>query len=106
VDGWLSRLVANELGIETQEILDRGARELVLPGRRDRLTRLEYGVMAALADRPGEAVSRAVLMEEVWGYSSSASSNVVETVVRSLRRKLGDQASRIKTVSGVGYMLR
>ena len=54
----------------------------------------------------GHAVSRAQLLDEVWGYSESGGSNVVDAVVRGLRKKLGDHAGCIETVSGVGYRYR
>ena len=53
--------------------------------------------------RQGQAVSRDVLRKEVWGHRGDGASNVVDAVIRSLRRKLGSRASTIETVSGVGY---
>jgi DNA-binding response OmpR family regulator len=41
----------------------------------------------------------------VWGYTH-VGSNVVDTIVRSLRRKLGERASMIETVRGHGYRMR
>jgi DNA-binding response OmpR family regulator len=69
------------------------------------LTPLEYSVIEYLYQHEGEAVARAELIENVWGYSY-AGSNVVETVVRSLRKKLGDRATVIETLRGVGYRFR
>jgi hypothetical protein len=105
VDGWLARQVAAELGVEDDDLLDANAHELVLDGRRVTLTPLEYSVFSYLYGREGEAVTRAALIENVWGYSY-AGSNVVETVVRALRKKLGDRASAIETIRGVGYRFR
>jgi DNA-binding response OmpR family regulator len=48
-------------------------------------------------------VSRAALLRDVWGYEEASGSNVIEVIVRSLRRKLGAQASAIETVRGLGY---
>jgi DNA-binding response OmpR family regulator len=42
----------------------------------------------------------------VWGYDWTGGSNVVEVVISSLRRKLGDRAAALETVRGVGYRLR
>jgi two-component system alkaline phosphatase synthesis response regulator PhoP len=39
----------------------------------------------------------------VWGYDYAGGSNVIEANVRSLRRKLGDRATSIETVRGLGY---
>ena len=106
VDGWLARLVASELGIEDDELLDTAARELVLNGRRVSLTKLEFGLMEYLQMHPGKAVSRVSLLENVWQQRYDGGSNVVDVVVRSLRKKLGDRASVIETVQGIGYRLR
>ena len=106
VDGWICRLVAAELGVADHGLLDRAARELVLDGSRIGLTPLEFGVMALLESRPGEAVSRDELLRQVWGHGHDGGSNVVDAVVRGLRRKCGDQAAILETVRGVGYRLR
>lgn len=106
VDGWLAGLVATELGVDAPELLDRRAHELVLGKERVPLTRLEFGLLEYLLDREGEVVARASLMQDVWGQSYSGGSNVIEAVVRSLRKKLGERASCVETVSGVGYKFR
>jgi hypothetical protein len=106
VDGWLARLVASELGVEDNGLLDCAARELALNGRRVSLTRLEFGVMEYLQRHAGQAVPRVSLLENVWEQSYDGGSNVVDVVIRALRKKLGDRASAIETVQGVGYRLR
>ncbi len=107
VDGWLSWLAARELGLSegAGSILDHSARELVLPTGREPLTRLEYGVLAALAERQGRPASRAELIRDVWGFDTDATSNVVDAVVATLRRKLGTHAHFVETVRGTGYRL-
>lgn len=106
VDGWLASLVAAELSIERTSLLDSDARELVIDGARIALTPLEFGVIQYLSDRDGKAVSRNDLLTHVWGTRYFGGSNVVDTVVRSLRRKLGPHSGQIETVTGVGYRLR
>jgi len=106
VDGWLAGLVAAELGLEDATTLDQDARELVLGERRVPLTKLEFALLRYLADRPGKAVSRATLIEDVWGYSYTGGSNVVDAAVWAIRKKLGDAAAMIETVTGIGYRFR
>ncbi len=106
VDGWLARLVAAELGVEEDDLLDCAARELVLSGRRVGLTKLEFGVMEYLKRRAGEAVPRNSLLAHVWEQSYDGGGNVVDVVIRALRKKLGEKAALIETVHGVGYRLR
>src|SRR5215469_9297 len=113
VDGWLGNLLAQETGTATGEagscspLLDEQARELVVDGSRIGLTPLEFGLFAYLVARPNKAVARYELVEAVWGYGKEAStSNVVETVVRSVRQKLGAHRNALETVRGVGYRYR
>jgi hypothetical protein len=106
VDGWLARLVAAELGVEDNGLLDCAAREFVVNGGRVSLSKLEFGVMEYLQRHAGEAVPRIALLENVWEQSYDGGSNVVDVVIRALRKKLADKASVIETVQGVGYRLR
>jgi hypothetical protein len=107
VDGWLAGLAAAELGMQgPSQLLDLEARELVLEEDRVSLTPLEFGVMRHLLERRDKAVSRAELLCDVWGTRYEGGSNVVDAVVRGLRRKLGKQTTSIETVTGVGYRLR
>jgi DNA-binding response OmpR family regulator len=92
VDGWLAELGARER-LEREEAPD------AVPG----LTPLEAQVLAYLRAQEGQAVERAALLRDVWGYDWTGGSNVVEVVISSLRRKLGADAGTIATVRGVGY---
>lgn len=105
VDGWLAQLVARELLIDDDSILDPVERQLVLGERRVDLTRLEFEVLDYLLRREGKVVERSALLEDVWG-STYVGSNVVEVVIRSLRKKLGERATMIETVRTLGYRLR
>jgi hypothetical protein len=106
VDGWLTRIAADELGLPEDDLLDVRARQLLRDGRRIDLTRLEFEVLTYLRQHEGAAVPRPALLADIWGYDSEIGSNVVDAVVRTLRRKLGDDATRIETVRGVGYRFR
>ncbi len=47
------------------------------------------------------------LFKEVWGYEyDGGGSNVVDSVTRSLRKKLNHHAAAIETVTGLGYRFR
>jgi DNA-binding response OmpR family regulator len=62
--------------------------------------------MHYLEQHEGDIVRRTSLLENVWGYGNYSGSNVVDTKIRSLRKKLGDYAQVIETVSGMGYRFR
>ncbi len=106
VDGWLLGLIAAELGLEQEDVLDLEARELVLERGRVPLTRLEFALLRHIAQREGRVVPRDELLREVWGYRYDGASNVVDVVVRALRKKLASRARMIETVRGVGYRFR
>jgi hypothetical protein len=106
VDGWICNLLATELGIVEDQLLDPGARELILADERIPLTPLEFSLVSLLESRSGEAVSRSEILREVWGHSYEGGSNVVDAVVRGLRKKCGEAANMFETVRGVGYRLR
>ncbi|MEX1215196.1 winged helix-turn-helix domain-containing protein [Saccharospirillum sp.] len=107
VDGWLSDLAAAELGVQhADDLIDVDARELVLVSGRVSLTPLEFGVIHHLHAKQGKAVSRRDLLRDVWGTTYEGGSNVVDAVVRTLRRKLGKQSAQLETVTGVGYRLK
>jgi DNA-binding response OmpR family regulator len=57
-------------------------------------------------EREGQAVPRSALLDDVWHDTYQGGSNVVDVVVRSLRKKLGSRAAAIETVTRVGYRLR
>ena len=105
VDGWLAKLAARELLIEEDSILDPVERQLVLDGQRADLTRLEFEVLNYLLQHEGQVVERGTLLRDVWG-STHIGSNVVDAVIRSLRKKLGERGAVIETVRGLGYRLR
>ncbi|MFB9840043.1 response regulator transcription factor [Actinoallomurus acaciae] len=68
------------------------------------LSPTEFRLLAYLMHNPGRVLTRAQLLENVWGWDHSSSSPVVETYVSYLRRKIGPDL--IHTQRGVGYALR
>ena len=106
VDGWICDLLAAELGVADDQRLDSAARELITDTDRVPLTPLEFKLVAMLESRQGEAVSREELLREVWGHGYDGGSNVVDALVRGLRKKCGASADMFETVRGVGYRLR
>jgi DNA-binding response OmpR family regulator len=66
------------------------------------LTRLEFGVLQHLSLHPDRVVGRDELLRDVWGQQFGGS-NVVDAVVKSLRKKLGTHGDAIATVTGHGY---
>ena len=72
------------------------------------LTRYEYGLLAALLQRPGAVLSRGQLMDRVWGDALESGDRTVDTHIKTLRAKLRDVApdhDPIRTHRGMGYSL-
>jgi len=73
------------------------------------LTKTELDLLAALAARPGQVLTRAGLLDRVRGSDVVVEERTVDTHVKSLRRKIraaGGDAELVETVRGVGYRLR
>ena len=69
------------------------------------LTAREYALLELFLRNPGVVLSRTQILDRVWSYDYDGASNVVETYVRYLRRKLGASSGMIRTVRGMGYRL-
>jgi DNA-binding response OmpR family regulator len=65
----------------------------------------EFALLATLLRRPGQVLTRSVLLDTVWGGSTDAYTNVVDLYVSYLRKKLDREGepSCIRTVRGSGY---
>jgi len=71
------------------------------------LSPTEFKLLRYLILNPGRVLSRAELLEAVWGYDFGGASNVVDTYIGYLRRKLDPLGPPvITTVRGFGYALR
>ena len=102
---WVSALVdAGPHGMAQDDTLDfaRDRREIVVEGRAIELTPLEAQVLGELIDRAPAVVRREDLIERIW-RRTYVGSNVVDTVVRTLRKKLGPRRDCIQTVAKAGY---
>ncbi|MDY0959568.1 response regulator transcription factor [Sphingomonas sp. CFBP8993] len=72
------------------------------------LANLELKLLAELARHAGEVLTRAMLIERVWGYDFEPETNIVDVYIRRLRIKLteGGGADPIETIRGIGYSLK
>ncbi len=87
---------------------DAGGMRVRYRGRLLELTRYEYGLLAALLARPGAVLSRAQLMDRVWGDALDTGDRTIDTHVKTLRAKLhaiAPDADPIRTHRGLGYSL-
>lgn len=69
------------------------------------LTSTEFKLLLFLAERPNIKHARNDLHRNVWGHSDDVHSRTLDTHMKRLRGKLGEHASLLETVRGVGYRL-
>ncbi len=72
------------------------------------LTRLEFDLLVALAEHPGEVVTKQDLLRRVWGYAGRARTRTVDSHASRLRRTLHDAGApgaTVVNVWGIGYRL-
>ena len=88
--------------------IDTEGRRVRLDGQEVRLTMTEFNLLALLAANAGRVLTRAQLLEKVWGYLADVDYHSVDPHIQRLRRKLGGpERSRIQVdaVPGLGYRL-
>jgi DNA-binding response OmpR family regulator len=89
-------------------VLDPQARTVHLEGRSVDLTRKEFDLLLALAERSGTVVSKRELLAEVWRQPYGGADRTVDVHLSWLRRKLGESADEpryLHSVWGVGVRL-
>ncbi|MDL2249077.1 response regulator transcription factor [Lachnospiraceae bacterium OttesenSCG-928-J05] len=69
------------------------------------LTFKEYELLHRLMCNPNIVLTRDQLLEDIWGYDFDGETRTIDVHVRTLRQKLGDYASLIETIRGVGYRI-
>jgi DNA-binding response OmpR family regulator len=88
--------------------LDKTARQASRAGQLVELRQREFGLLSALMERSGEAVSRQKLLDEAWGKNWIGDPHTLDVHIRWLREKLEDNPSsprHLLTVRGYGYRM-
>ena len=83
--------------------IDLTSHAVTVGGQELDLTPAELRILVELARRPGAALTRGALVESALDQGSE---RTLDVHVSRLRKKLGDEASRIETVWGIGYRLK
>ncbi len=97
---------ARRLAFEDLE-LDEETREVRRGGRLVELTPTEFSLLRYLMVNAGRVLSKAQILDHGWNYDFGGDSNVVETYISYLRKKIDrDGEPLIHTVRGFGYALR
>ena len=83
--------------------VDTAARRATLAGRELQLSEKQFSLLAFLMQHAGRVVTRAMVLEEVFGYGFDPGTNIVDVHIGHLRQKVAGVP--ITTVRGVGYRL-
>jgi two-component system catabolic regulation response regulator CreB len=89
--------------------VDRDRRLASWAGRELSLTKMEFDLLAVLAESPGRVRTREQLVSRVWGEQYALAERTVDSHFKGLRRKLaeaGAPPNLVETVRGVGFTLR
>ncbi|KPI06927.1 two component transcriptional regulator, winged helix family [Actinobacteria bacterium OK006] len=88
-------------------VLREETREVRRDGTPIQLTAKEFDLLGLLLGHPRQVLSKAQILDHVWGSSFDGGGNLVEVYISSLRRKIDKgRAPMIHTVRGVGYAIR
>ena len=85
--------------------LDPGGRTCAVEGREIKLSPREFDLLECLLRNQGQVLSRAQLLDKVWGLDFQGDDRAVDVRIRSLRAALGEAGKQIKTVFKAGYRM-
>ena len=86
-------------------VLDTDKRSVRVDDRLCELTYKEFELLKMLLLNRGIVLSRDKIMDQVWGFEYEGESRTVDMHIKTLRQKLGEAGSVIKTVRNVGYLI-
>ena len=79
------------------------AHQVFLDGQEITLTHKEYELLSFFMANPGQIFSREQLLNRIWGYDFEGTTRTVDTHIKTLRQKLGDEGKHIVTLIRSGY---
>ncbi|MBU2563114.1 MAG: response regulator transcription factor [Actinobacteria bacterium] len=83
--------------------MDIEKEKVSIGGREVQLTKKEYMILEYLLRNKGQLISRNQILEHAWDRNVDIFTNIVDTHIKNLRKKLGKSGRLIKTVYGSGY---
>ena len=83
--------------------MDIEKEKVSISGREVQLTKKEYMILEYLLRNKGQLISRNQILEHAWDRNVDIFTNIVDTHIKNLRKKLGKSGRLIKTVYGSGY---
>ena len=106
VDAILRR--SNALGADSliragKIVMDKAAHEVTVDGKPVDLSFKEFELLNYFMENQGIALSREKILNKVWNYDYFGDVRTIDTHVKKLRNKLGEQGDYIRTIWGMGY---
>ncbi len=95
----VKELKLDELAINNEK------HEVSIDGQIIELTYKEYELLSLFIMNKGIVLTRDTIMDQVWGTDYEGESRTIDMHVKTLRQKLGEYGSRIKTIRNVGYVI-
>lgn len=95
----VSQLVLDDL------VMNNEKHEVTLGDALIELTFKEYELLQYLLVNKGIVLSRDGIMDHIWGVTYEGESRTLDMHIKTLRQKLGDYGSRIRTIRNVGYVI-
>ena len=84
-------------------VMDKAAHEVKVDGKPVELSYKEFELLTYFLENQGIALSREKILNSVWNYDYFGDARTIDTHVKKLRSKLGEQGDYIKTIWGMGY---
>jgi len=84
-------------------VVDKTAHIVTINGKSIELSYKEFELLTYFIENKGIALSREVILNHVWNYDYFGDARTIDTHVKKLRSKLGEQGDYIKTIWGMGY---
>lgn len=83
--------------------IEQNAQHIFLHGERMNLTPKEYCLLVYFVQNQNMVLTREMILDAVWGYDYEGDIRTVDTLVKQLRRKMGEEGTYIQSIYGVGY---
>lgn len=83
--------------------IDKSGYRVTIKEKEIHMTIKEFSLLQKLIDNKGTVLTRDRLIKDIWGYDYFGDGRIVDTNIKTLRKKLGKYAKYIYTVIGVGY---
>lgn len=84
-------------------VIDKSAHIVTIAGKTIDLSYKEFELLTYFIENKGIALSREVILNHVWNYDYFGDARTIDTHVKKLRSKMGQQGDYIKTIWGMGY---